>query len=188
LYGAVIERAEGIKTLRWTEPDTGVERVESPSLLAARVLHELGVREGEISSAGINGMHYWTIDGDKSLHQLAMENGMRNTGARRIDRDALRAVLKEIPPGHWTTYGDVAEGIGSPGAAQSVASAIASDTAVENAHRVLRANGAISPEWAGTDGSGPEEVRKKLEAEGVEFGDGECADPKSHWQPPVPAG
>jgi len=186
-YSATVETAEGIRTLRWSEPHTGIVRVESPSLLAARILHELGAREGEISSAGINGMHYWTVDGEKSLHELAVENGMRNTSVRRIDRGAVRALLKAIPPGHWTTYGDVARAIGSPGAAQSAASAIASDPLVENAHRVLRANGAISPEWAGTDGSGPMEARSKLEAEGVEFGDGDYADPKDHWQPPLPA-
>ena len=63
-YRATIATDEGIRTLEWEDPTNSETRIESPSLLAARVLHYLGVRDGEISSNGINGMHYWTIDGE----------------------------------------------------------------------------------------------------------------------------
>ena len=39
------QSAEGIRTLRWEDPSTSIVHVESPSLLAARILHSLGVRE-----------------------------------------------------------------------------------------------------------------------------------------------
>jgi hypothetical protein len=91
LYQAAIVSAEGIRSLEWTDPTTGETLQESPSLLAARLLHHLGARSGELTSAGI------------------------------IDRDALRKLCESIPPGRWTTHGDVAKAIGILGAAQSVA-------------------------------------------------------------------
>ena len=42
LYQATIVSGEGIRTLEWTDPDTGETPQESPSLLAARLLHRLG--------------------------------------------------------------------------------------------------------------------------------------------------
>jgi alkylated DNA nucleotide flippase Atl1 len=154
-------------------------------LLAAIILHKLGLRRGDITSEGINGMNYWTIEGETSLRDLAADSGIlegRGSG-RRIDREALRQLCKAIPQGRWTTYGDLAAAIGVPGAAQSVAGVIATDPAIPNAHRVLRSTGQISPGWTGAEG-GPEIARQRLAEEGVTFGDGDVAPLALRWTPP----
>ena len=184
LYSAVIATAEGVRTLRWRDPETGEERMESPSLLAARILHQLGLREGEVSSEGVNGMHYWTVDGEISLRDLAAETGILERSGRHINRNALKQLCASIPSGRWTTYGDLAAAIGVRGAAQSVAGVIATDPEIQNAHRVLRSNRRISPGFATTEGTGgPEVARRRLEREGVTFDDMGTADPAAYWNP-----
>jgi alkylated DNA nucleotide flippase Atl1 len=132
-------------------------------------------------------MLYWTIDGEVSLRDLGREVGILERSGRRIDRDALREVCAAIPAGRWTTYGDVAEAIGVPGAAQSVAGLLAADASIPNLHRVLRSGGHISPGWKSGDGGGPEVCRALLEGEGLTFGDSDAADHSRRWRPP-PAG
>lgn len=183
LYRATLASGEGNRTLEWRDPDRGEVLRDSPSLLAARLLQRLEGRSGELSSAGINGMHYWTVDGELSLRELGAGSGILEQAGRRIDRDALRAVCEAIPAGHWTTYGDLAGAIGVPGAAQSVAGVVATDASIPHAHRVLRWNGQISPGWRATDGGGPEVARARLDAEGLGFA-GDVADPDRRWHPP----
>jgi alkylated DNA nucleotide flippase Atl1 len=186
LYQATIINAEGIRSLKWIDPLSGEIRQESPSLLAARLLHHLGERSGELTSNGINGMLYWTVDGEVSLRDLGREVGVLERSGRRIDRDALRDVCQAIPSGQWTTYGEVASAIGVPGAAQSVAGILATDWSVPNPHRVLRSSGHISPGWRSSDGAGPQTCRALLEAEGLTFGDNDAAIPARRWSPPAP--
>jgi alkylated DNA nucleotide flippase Atl1 len=185
LYTALLKAGEGNKTLEWTDPQSGMTFLDSPSLQAARLLHRLGLREGDVSSAGINGMHYWTVDGEISLKALGAEAGVLESSARHIDRDRLREICGAIPDGRWTTYGELAAAIGVPGAAQSVAGVIASDRSIPNAHRVLRSTGHISPGWSAAEGGGPEVARKRLEDEGMPFDDSEVADKARHWTPSV---
>ena len=180
LYRATLVTGEGNRTLEWVEPETGETSRDSPSFLAARLLHRVGLRDGEVSSAGVNGMHYWTVDGEISLRDLAAEAGILEGAGRHVDRDLLRRVCQAIPSGRWITYGDVARAIGLPGAAQSVAGVIASDEAVPNAHRVLRAGGRISPGWTADEG-GPEVARSRLEKEGVTFDANDAASSGQRW-------
>ena len=183
LYRATLVSGEGNRTVAWTDPEDGAMLQDSPSLLAARLLHRLGVRSGELSSAGVNGMHYWTVDGEISLRDLGADAGILERSARHIDRDALRAVCGAIPAGRWTTYGDLAEAIGVAGAAQSVAGVIATDDSMPNAHRVLRSDGRVSPGWSATEGGGPEVALERLRGEGMTFGDNGAADPTRRWAP-----
>ena len=76
LYQATLIGGEGNRTLQWTDPENGETLRDSPSLLAAKLLHRLGERTGKVSSAGINGMHYWTVDGEISLRDLGAEAGV----------------------------------------------------------------------------------------------------------------
>ena len=88
---------------------------------------------------------------------------------------AIRA-LAEIPAGGWTTYGDVAALIGTHPIA--VGSRLA-NYPMPNAHRVLQADGKISPNFRWVDGR-TESPRTVLESEGVTFDDHDCADPQQH--------
>ncbi|TDC25701.1 DUF262 domain-containing protein [Streptomyces sp. 8K308] len=85
----------------------------------------------------------------------------------------LRKVLAALPSGRWTTYKDLATvtGAGSP---QTVGNYLATRTDLPNAHRVLRADGTSSPEFAWLDGR-TETQQQALEREGVRF-NGAAAD------------
>ena len=63
--------------------------------------------------------------------------------------DAAAAFVATVPPGRWTTYGDVAVAAGrSRSAAQGVASWIGTKGhLLANVHRVLNTDGEIRPAW-----------------------------------------
>lgn len=76
-------------------------------------------------------------------------------------------VVRRVPPGRVTTYGDVARLAGSPGAARQVGYAMAALTPAHGDvpwHRVINARGTISP---GRDPGRAQSQRLALEAEGV---------------------
>src|SRR5690606_15913073 len=79
------------------------------------------------------------------------------------------AVVKQVPAGCVTTYGDVGGVLGSPTVARQVGYALAA-LPVERVdvpwHRVINARGAIS--FRGDDGRGAEQQRR-LEKEGIAF-------------------
>ena len=83
--------------------------------------------------------------------------------------------LAEIPAGAWTTYGAVAALIGTHPIA--VGSHLASYS-MPNAHRVLQAEGRISPNFRWADGSPDPSPRALLESEGVAFDGYNRADPQ----------
>ncbi|MBW2257147.1 MAG: MGMT family protein [Deltaproteobacteria bacterium] len=79
-------------------------------------------------------------------------------------------VVRQVPPGHVTTYGDVATVLGSPRVARHVGWALAALPPERSEdvpwHRVINAKGTISfrgDPWRG------ETQRRRLEAEGVAF-------------------
>lgn len=86
----------------------------------------------------------------------------------------LTRALEAMPPGTWTTYGDLAEFIGAVPLA--VAQHIAGNP-VPNPHRVLRSDGRISPDFRWVDPNRTDDPRKLLEAEGVVFDADGRADP-----------
>ena len=76
-------------------------------------------------------------------------------------------VVKQVPWGQATTYGDVAKIVGAGCDARLVGYAMAGvDDPDVPWQRVINAQGKISPRA----GRGPELQRKRLEVEGVEFG------------------
>ncbi|MYX74154.1 DUF262 domain-containing protein [Streptomyces sp. SID3915] len=79
----------------------------------------------------------------------------------------LRAALVALPSGSWTTYGDVAELIGSHPVA--VGGHLAANPAVIGAHRVLTADGRVSAGFRRVDGSDRRPPQELLAAEGVRF-------------------
>jgi len=78
----------------------------------------------------------------------------------------LDKLLVEIPPGRWTTYGELATVLGT--SAMAVGSRLANHPS-ENAHRVLRSSGRISPDFRWLDPERADDPKLLLESEGVTF-------------------
>jgi alkylated DNA nucleotide flippase Atl1 len=83
---------------------------------------------------------------------------------RGKDWSLLHQALAALPPGAWTTYGDLAALIGS--AAQPVGAHLAQSTGVTNAWRVLNSVGRVAENfrWTGEDRG---DVLEVLRTEGV---------------------
>lgn len=74
--------------------------------------------------------------------------------------ERVRAVVRAIPPGETSTYGEVAAQAGIPGRARLVGRILAEDGHDLPWHRVLRADGTCAPHIA-------REQLARLRAEGV---------------------
>lgn len=79
--------------------------------------------------------------------------------------ERVREVVRAVPPGRTTTYGEVAAHAGLPGRARLVGRILAEDGHDLPWHRVLRADGTCAPQIA-------LEQSARLRAEGVLLVDG----------------
>ena len=75
-------------------------------------------------------------------------------------------LLAEIPPGRWTSYGDIASVIGTY--AMPVGNRLATYPS-DNAHRVLKSNGKVSSEFRWIEPDRDDDPRILLEIEGIVF-------------------
>jgi alkylated DNA nucleotide flippase Atl1 len=98
-------------------------------------------------------------------------DGAEDTEGR--DWSLLRKACAALPPGTWTTYGDLAELIGSHPVPVGVHLA---HHPVPNAWRVLMSDGAISPSFRWEASGRTDDPRALLESEGIVFAGGR-ADP-----------
>jgi alkylated DNA nucleotide flippase Atl1 len=83
---------------------------------------------------------------------------------------SLPWLMAALPAGRWTTYGDLANVVGT--AAQPLGLHIARCQECENAHRVLGTDGRVRPNFAWADPSDDRKPEDLLRAEGVEVKDG----------------
>jgi len=95
-----------------------------------------------------------------------------------ISSERLAAVVGAIPAGRWMTYGDVAHACGGTERhARTLNQRFIRDP-IPGAHRVLKADGTISPGALGE----PDVILRRVQAEGLAFVAGR-ADPDARLRP-----
>ena len=162
-------RGEGEWTGEVSNPILWAHTGESgkPSMFATRILEEAtGVRRS------LAGPQWWYLDDGRNLADLAAE--LEGPASDTRDWSDLHQILDRIPPGTWTSYGELAELIGT--AAQPLGQHLAACSECVNAYRVLTSTGSPAKRFAWGDRSETRTVRKVLESEGVQFGTRGTAD------------
>ncbi len=151
--GQAVWRNDASKPLMWGYDGEGYR----PSAIIQQALSDLG-----IPRRPLRGPRWWTLPDGKDLPTVA---GAAAPGA--FDWAPLHALLAAIPVGRWTTYGELADVVGT--AAMPVGQHISGCPECPNAYRVLGADGRPRDGFKWADPSESRSQREILEEEGVTF-------------------
>jgi alkylated DNA nucleotide flippase Atl1 len=138
---------------------------------------EAGMRTSEIAT-GIQYDEPNTYTTLRALERAGMVEMVPSTSPQRwrlapryrTTTTAFARLASRIQPGEWSTYGDISIAVrGDVKAARAVGRAAATQRDFPAPWRVVKEGGFIHQHWLDAEGRGPEEARRRLEAEGVKF-------------------
>jgi len=114
-----------------------------------------------------NGWSFWRLpDGRKLADVRAIYTGEDPAkGAPGFDWTSLHTILEALPVGHWTTYGSLADAVGT--APVPLGTHVAGCKQCTNAHRILRSDGTVAPNFAWSDSGDQRDPAEMLQAEGA---------------------
>lgn len=141
-------------------------------------LHDSPSAAGKAVRGGAtNGWRFWRLDDGRLLDDVrAAYRGTGATSSRppQFDWTRLHAILESLPEGAWTTYGALADAIGT--AAQPVGNHITSCQQCARPWRVLTSDGRLSKDFDWSDPDDDRDPGRLLMDDGVRLVDGR-ADP-----------
>jgi len=146
--------------------------------LTTLIRHIVEEATGEPARTGVWGPNWYrTLDGEV-LHKVA--EPLSDVGGERFDWSRLHAVLAALPSGRWTTYGDLAEVVGT--AAQPLGQHLSRCDECPNAWQVLGGDGRPRPNFKWSDSTDARTQEQALVGEGITFTAG-VADPAQRLGP-----
>jgi alkylated DNA nucleotide flippase Atl1 len=151
--GRATWRNDAAKPLVWDFDGEGYR----PSAIIQQALSDLGMPRRPL-----RGPRWWTLPDGRDLPTVAGESG-----GGGFDWSPLHAVLAALPAGRWTTYGELAEVVGT--AAMPVGQHISACPECPNAYRVLGSDGKPREGFKWGDASETRSQQQWLEEEGVVF-------------------
>lgn len=159
--GRAIWRAgEKVRALEWP--------VDSGRYSASGLAEKI-VRDAAGAETSIVGPEWWALPDGTSLAELA-----GTSPQTRRDWSPMHELLVRLDASEWTTYGDLAEAIGSHPIA--VGQHLTRCDDCEHAYRVLGADGRPRTNFTWADPNETRTCRQVLEAEGVTFDSSGSAD------------
>lgn len=136
--------------------------------LTSLIRHIIEEATGELARTQVWGPNWYQTTAGEVLHKVA--DSLPATLPGPFDWSPLHAVLAALPSGRWTTYGDLAEVVGT--AAQPLGGHVARCAACPNAWRVLGGDGRPRPNFQWSEPADTRTQEGALAAEGVTFTDG----------------
>lgn len=127
-----------------------------------------------------NGWTFWRLPDGRSLSAVRAVYKGESPSADSFDWSLLHTILEALPEGAWTSYGALADAVGT--AAQAVGNHIMGCRQCANAHRVLTADGRVAPHFAWDDAAEERKPAELLMGEGVVVVDGR-AEPQQALDP-----
>lgn len=165
--GTVLQPREG----SW-EPRTALVREDGLLEVDGQTFEWPSGAGKAVKGSSTNGWTFWRLPDGRKLADLKAEYEGKDpdeAGKSGFDWSALHTILEALPEGHWTTYGSLADAVGT--APQPLGNHVATCRQCANAYRILTTDGSIAPGFRWTDPTDKRDPAGVLRAEGAFLGD-----------------
>jgi alkylated DNA nucleotide flippase Atl1 len=168
----LIPRSEPLRSREATIRDDGLIEIDGKTFSSPSGAGGY-VRGGKST----NGWYFWQLADGRSLKDVrAAYAGAEpvKPSEKAFDWSALHTILEALPDGYWTTYGDLADAVGT--AAQPLGNHVTRCQQCTNAHRILTREGKVAENFAWLDPADERDPLVLLSSEGLAFAE-DRADP-----------